>query len=154
MKQQVFRRCLIIVLLLILPLFMKGCSNDFELQDENSWKKLCTQWGTPSAKIRSMMKTYTQLSSLSGVLVYKGKGDTDAISYKFVSDSLCAAMVMMKSETTNIAALRKTFSHYEYLGEYNSNDLFIGEDQLVTIKQYSKDDISYIAVGYVPFKLE
>lgn len=129
-----------------------SCTNDFELQDEGDWAKLCTLWGTPSAKVRNMMKTYTQLSSSSGVIVYKGKNDSDVVSYKFVNDSLCASMVVMKSDITSISEIRKSFDNYESLGEYNANELFVNGKELVTIKKYLQNDMEYIVVGYVPFQ--
>lgn len=139
------------LLLFLAPIATTNCTDKLELQDSDDWVKVCTQWGTTTAKVKNMMKTYTQLSSSSGVIVYKGKGDTEAISYRFVEDSLCSSMVVMKSEQVDLVTLRSSFSDYQSLGEYNSNELYVNGSQLVTIKEYSKNETTYIAIGYVPF---
>lgn len=152
MNKSMLRAVAVIILLLVM-FATTNCTNKLELQEEDRLAKVCTQWGTPSAKIRNLMKTYTQLSSSSGVIVYKGKGDTEAISYRFVADSLCASMVIMKSEKADLLNIRKSLSGYEALGEYNSNELFVNGKQLITIKEYVKNEIPYTAVGYIPFDI-
>ena len=151
MKQYMHQKKIVATLLLML-VTIASCTNELELQDGPDWMKLCTTWGTTSTKIKDMMKTYTQLSSSSNVIIYKGKGDIDAVSYRFLNDSLCASAIVMKSEVAEVEEIRNTFSKYESLGEYNGNELYLDNNQLVTIKEYAQNEESYIVVGYSLFE--
>lgn len=151
MKQYMRQKKLMVILLLML-LMVSSCTNELELQNGPDWIKLCTEWGTTSTKIKDMMKTYTRLNSSSNVIVYKGKGDVDAVSYRFLNDSLCASAIVMKSDVVEVEEIRNTFSRYESLGEYNGNELYLDNNQLVTIKEYYKNEESYIVVGYSLFE--
>lgn len=144
----------LITIFLSILLIISSCTNELELQNGPDWIKLCTEWGTTTTKVKDMMKTYTQLSSSSNVIVYKGKGDTEAVSYRFLNDSLCASAIVMRLEVSDVEEIRNTFSKYESLGEYNGNELFLRNDQLVTIKEYTQNEESYIAIGYSLFELQ
>ena len=129
---------------------LSGCSNKLEVQQDVAWKKVCTKWGSPMAKVREMMRTYTLKSSSSTVLTYKGKYPVEALSYQFAEDSLCAVVVLMDAEVVEKADIRSSFSGYQALGENNSSELYIGysDETLATITSHKIGEKEYFSVGY------
>lgn len=138
------------VSLLFLYLTISGCDDSLDLQDEVTWKKVCTQWGVPASKVQNVMRTYTRKNATPTVLTYKGKGSVEAISYQFAEDSLCAVVVLMGTETVGKSDVCASFSGYESLGESNSSELFVDyrKNTLVTVTAFTKDEKEYISVGY------
>jgi hypothetical protein len=128
-----------------------GCSKENPLQKEGVWKKVCTTWGEKETDVATRMQTYKRLDRTSTSLCYSGKGDAVAISYKFVQDSLCAAMVMVDASSVNLDDIKDSFKSCEYLGENNSMDLYIDyiDNSLVTISECQKNDKRFYAVSYI-----
>lgn len=146
MKNRIF----VVLSIVFLGILFCGCTKDNNLQNEVVWKKVYTKWGATSAKVRLQMKRYTIIKSTSSVLCYKGKNDIKAISYKFVNDSLCAVIVMAENEHISVDEVRKSFSSYESLGEYESNELFVdvGQNTLFTIASCEGGGRNYLSIGY------
>ena len=133
----------------IMP-FLFGCSDKPVLQDEVVWKKVCTQWGVSSAKVKEIMRTYSLKQSSSSVLTYKGKSSAEAISYRFVDDSLCAVVVLIDATQVDETAIYNSFNGQESLGENNSAKLFIDYPnmKLIAVSSIKKNDMKYYSVGY------
>ena len=139
-------------LLAVLILFggIYGCSDNLELQNEVAWKKVCTKWGTSSTKVKDMMRTYSLKRSTSTILTYKGKGVADAISFQFVDDSLCAAVILLDEDVVTKNEIRYSFSNLDQIGEYNASELYVDykDSTLVTVTAFQKQDKKFISVGY------
>lgn len=135
---------------LFAAMVITGCSKDNPLQKEVTWKKVCTEWGEVKSDVMSRMQKYERLSYTSSPICYKGKDEAAVISYSFVEDSLCAAIVLVEAESVDMDALKNSFKSLEYLGENNSMELFVdtSDNTLVTISECRKNDRRYYAVGY------
>lgn len=127
-----------------------GCNDKLEMQKEVPWKKVCIKWGTSSAKVKDMMRTYTLKNSSSTVLTYKGKYPVNAVSYQFAEDSLCAVVVLMDISRVDKKEIQSSFADYNALGENNSSELYVNysTNTLATITSFQKEDSEYVSVGY------